>query len=399
MGKLRDHSAIAVVEQYAVKTGWDAVYLCDRFEQRVVLRRMEWARLGTSYARVVERVRELARRASAEGACTVVVDATGVGEPVVEALRRLEMAAELVAVTITGGERAARVKGGWHVPKRELVVGLQMMVDEGELAVAEGVALGAELVEELMAMGRDLRAGKGHDDLVMAVALACWRVRSRGGGGEGDAVGVRGRGAAITSRPEDVNLKLSCRAVPTGGLIGRWSSPLSKMRGGARPRPPRLNRSLGCTLLNPRPPGAGVRFPDRRFRPITPDCSSEGLFSSAIRGPARTVEFCHNSCRQCHKHHKHKELRVMNRSALVESYEPHFRHSFATHLLENGYDIRTVQELLGHKDVQTTMIYTHVLNRGGQAVRSPLDRLLKAVGSEGTGIMRTDGRPNKLKAT
>jgi site-specific recombinase XerD len=96
----------------------------------------------------------------------------------------------------------------------------------------------------------------------------------------------------------------------------------------------------------------------------------------------RTMPLCSGAVR---RHHVHPDTlggavkRAAAAAGIVKPVSCHtLRHSFATHLLERGHDIRTVQELLGHADVSTTMVYTHVMNKGARAVRSPLERLEQA---------------------
>ena len=173
LGKFRDYTALALVER--VRATGD-----------LVVRYVERAALGTPYTQVVKRVEELTRHGALAGQCYLTVDATGVGQPVVESLRAAGLGCRgMTALTITAGEKARQqstVYGGvsgecWTVPRRDLLTGVQLLLERGELKIAKGMKEGGALVRELVRM----RTGKGgggsaeHDDLALALALACWQ--------------------------------------------------------------------------------------------------------------------------------------------------------------------------------------------------------------------------------
>lgn len=179
LGKKNDFSTIVIVEVYG-----DELHV--RFVERIAL--------GTPYTKVVEIVREVVRSKRLWGRCELVVDASGVGEPVVDMLRKADLGCMISAVVITGGNavRSSRSGGYTYIAKHELMTRLQLALEKGRLKIAGKMRECGALVQELLAVrvhenGGMGAAGRDHDDLVMALALGCWKAKrgwnDRGGGG------------------------------------------------------------------------------------------------------------------------------------------------------------------------------------------------------------------------
>ena len=172
LGQKRDYSAIAMIEFHErVYSRRDPVTWDFLREKSVRLVYLERIPLGTSYPDVVEHVVTLLQDPRLQGS-TLVVDGTGVGWPVVELLRKTSLNCRILPVTITGGAHDAAVGSGYHVPKRDLITGLQVLFDEGELKIASSLKMGEALVKELTGLKRGSR-----DDLVLATSLAWWWAR------------------------------------------------------------------------------------------------------------------------------------------------------------------------------------------------------------------------------
>jgi len=186
LGQRRDYSAIIIIERLDHRRAFQGTSF-----DKLLVRYAERLPLGMPYPKVVERVRAIVQSCRLLGNCVLVVDATGVGAPVVDMLRAAQLGCDVCAVTITGGTRGES-KGS--VPKQDLIAGVQVLLESGKLRIGklrEAAGLVRELKSVRMSVSGSGRVQSGaggygeHDDLAIALALACWRAKERKANGEG----------------------------------------------------------------------------------------------------------------------------------------------------------------------------------------------------------------------
>lgn len=182
LGQVQDYTALAIIERpYIAPT----TPIADRLGMAVYsVRHLERFPLGTSYPAIVRRVVEIAKQLTPAGGKGLCIDSTGVGRPVVEMLAAARPQIQLFPMTITAGN-SHNVEGDFtHVPKKELVSVMQILLQERRLKIAESLPAAKVLMEELLAFKVKITAAanetfeawreRDHDDLVLAVAMPTW---------------------------------------------------------------------------------------------------------------------------------------------------------------------------------------------------------------------------------
>jgi hypothetical protein len=183
IGQRRDYSAIAILDWVEEFDGRRDPVTYDFIRRKIVrLRHVERVHIGTPFSGVVNRVAKIVSDPPLQG-CTLVVDATGVGAPVVELLRSERLPCRLIPAQITGVLDESSDGVYYRVPKRDLVVGLQVLIDRQDFQIDSHAPAAEALVQELTSFkavkspSGNLRYGAGKDDLTMALSLAWWWMR------------------------------------------------------------------------------------------------------------------------------------------------------------------------------------------------------------------------------
>jgi hypothetical protein len=188
LGQDHDFTGISVIERAEVPGEFDHGVFATRKNIEITLRYLTRVPLGTPYPEVVERVQEVTEMKEIRGRCRLIVDATGVGTPVVDMLRAARLSCGMMPVKITPGHTEREDEHGYHlVPKLDLITGLKIVFQQKKLRIAGGMEYGETLIKEMQDMRVKIspngneqfgawREGT-HDDLVLSVALAWWGVK------------------------------------------------------------------------------------------------------------------------------------------------------------------------------------------------------------------------------
>jgi hypothetical protein len=179
LGQQRDHTAVAIMESSEIVLDVrNRVTFENLRERRTRLRHLYRVPLGVPYPDVVRIVKDIASAPALDGRSTVILDATGVGAPIVDLLKRAGMRARLVPVTITPGDRENSNGSSFRVPRRDLIAGLQVLFEDPKFEISRTLPYAKPLVDELARMRGNFSTA-GHDDLVFALSLAWWWTRKR----------------------------------------------------------------------------------------------------------------------------------------------------------------------------------------------------------------------------